>query len=216
MPSWLAVLLVIVGVLALGMLRERWRIAGMEKIARFRGLHVISPFRPDGRQPFDTLAARFSVRFSRRWGVGVEGEVDDVQLTIAEHEVPRTGSGNPDRWFTLVAWPSPRTAGPVLIWLGQGLSTMSDAGVAERLGVPQVDPATLRFRTTAGLLIEAEAGVREAWLTAERTRALEAWPHGGALLRDSGYCAWRVPGLLTPAQLETVLGQVPLLRRLLE
>lgn len=161
MPSWVLVVLVIALVLVAGMARERWRISGIERLARARGLAVRSPFQAKEPQPVEALVKRFDPDFTGRWGLGVEGEIDGAQLTIAEHEIPKTGRGNPDRWYTLVWW------------------HVADA-------------------------------------TAAATRATAPWPHGGDLLRDSGFGAWRLPGLITPGRLETVLEHFPAARRRLE
>lgn len=111
MPTWVMVVLLIAGVLAAGMFRERWRITGMERWARRRGFLLRSPFVPDGRAPMAALAAGLEGRDARMWGVGLEGALDGVPVTVAEHETAASGgdaSGSMNTigvWRVLVAWP---------------------------------------------------------------------------------------------------------------
>lgn len=95
------------------------------------------------------------------------------------------------------------------------MTPLTNAGVADRLGVDTADAATLRVTTDGGILVEGEPRVRDARLTPDRIRALEAWPHGGVLVRDAGYAAWRLPGTLSAGRLGLLLKQIPDARRLM-
>jgi hypothetical protein len=58
------------------------------------------------------LAARFEGREPRRWGAGVEGVLDGVPVSIAEHETAASGADAQGSlntvgiWRVLVAWPA--------------------------------------------------------------------------------------------------------------
>jgi hypothetical protein len=61
----------------------------------------------------------------------------------------------------------------------------------------------------------AQPALREQWLTDERARALEAWPHGGEFARNGSHAAWRARGVLSVQQLEEMVERIPAARRLL-
>lgn len=111
MPNWLWIMVMIVGVLAAGMLRERWRLRSMEGLAKRRGFVLHSPFVPAERPPMATLAERLEGRRATGWGAGLTGVVDGLEITIAEHESPARGCdarGSPNTigtWHVMVAWP---------------------------------------------------------------------------------------------------------------
>ncbi|MCK6557907.1 hypothetical protein L6R21_01810 [bacterium] len=104
-------MVVIVGVLAAGLLRERRRLRSMERVARQRGFVLHSPFAPGERPPLAALAVRLAGRPATRWGAGLTGEVNGLEIAIAEHELPARGldaAGSPNTigiWHVMVAWP---------------------------------------------------------------------------------------------------------------
>lgn len=112
MASWLPVLLLVVAVLGIGLLRERWRVTRIEQWARRAGFAVRTPFSPPASPPMAALAARFQERGARVWGLGLDGTVDGVPVTIAEHEVTSSGTRATGVWHTLVVWPLGTTASP--------------------------------------------------------------------------------------------------------
>src|SRR3990172_7319606 len=111
MPNWLWMVAVIIGVLAAGMRRERWRLRGIEGVAKERGLVLHSPFAPGERPPMAALAERLEGRRATRWGAGLTGVVDGLEIAIAEHETAARGgdaTGSPNTigiWHVMVAWP---------------------------------------------------------------------------------------------------------------
>ena len=111
MPNWLWIVVLIVGVLAAGMLRERWRLRSMESLASQRGFVLHSPFTPGERPPMAALAKRLEGRRATRWGAGLTGAVDGIEIAIAEHETPASGAdatGSPNTvgiWHVMAAWP---------------------------------------------------------------------------------------------------------------
>jgi len=214
-PNWIPVGVAIVAALAYGLFRERLRVSGIERWAHLHGFVRSVPFAPAPPAPAVTLSKRLHVHGARIWGMGLEGFLDSLPCTIAEHESAGAGTRETGEWFTLVVWPIRESAGPLIVWRAPGVTPLTNAGVAGRLGVDVPDAATLRLTTQGGILIEAERHVRDAWLTPERTRALEAWPHGGVLVRDAGYAAWRMPGTLSAGRLEQLLTQIPEARRLM-
>ncbi|HLA79840.1 MAG TPA: hypothetical protein VJU18_19870 [Vicinamibacteria bacterium] len=71
MPSWIVVVVIVIGVLVAGLVRERWRVRGMETWALHHGFVLHSPFVPAGRPPMQALAACLEGRDARLWGVGL-------------------------------------------------------------------------------------------------------------------------------------------------
>jgi hypothetical protein len=111
MPKWIVVVLIVLAVLVAGLLRERWRMGAMATWARRRGFALRSPFVPGPSPPMAALAARLEGREVRRWGAGVEGDLNGIRLMVAEHETAPTGvnaSGNLKTvgiWRVMAAWP---------------------------------------------------------------------------------------------------------------
>ena len=111
MPNWLLIVAAIVGVLVAGMLRERWRLRGMEAVAKQRGLVLHSPFVAGERPPMAALAERLEGRPATRWGAGITGVVDGLEIAIAEHETPARGFNATGSlkttgiWHVMAAWP---------------------------------------------------------------------------------------------------------------
>ncbi|NUQ36442.1 MAG: hypothetical protein HUU23_01335 [Caldilineales bacterium] len=165
-PDWLWIVAAIVGVLAAGMLRERWRLRGMEDFARQHGFVLHSPFTPGERPPLAALAERLEGRPPTRWGAGITGVVDGIEIAIAEHETPARGAD---------ATGSPHTIG---IWRVMAAWPLRSAGVSADPGDP--------------------------------------WPHGGQLVCDGEWAAWRLRGNLTQANVETLLAHLPAARRRFE
>ncbi|MBK9243190.1 MAG: hypothetical protein IPL75_23660 [Acidobacteria bacterium] len=215
MPNWFPIVVAIVAALGYGLFRERLRASGVERWAQAHGFARPVPFAPVAHAAAVTLSKRLHVHGARIWGIGLEGFVDALPCTIAEHECTGTGSRQTGEWFTLVVWPIRESAGPLIVWRAPSVTPLMNAGVAGRLGVDVPDATTLRLTTPGGILVEAEPRVRDAWLTPDRIRALEAWPHGGVLVRDAGYAAWRLPGALWAGRLEQLLTQIPEARRLM-
>lgn len=105
MPNWGTVVLVVAGLAAVAAFGERWRLAGMEKSCRTRGLRLLAPFVAGDRPPVALLASRFDVRGARRWGAGVEGPLDGVEvMTLVEHETSPPGRKT-GQWQTMMVWP---------------------------------------------------------------------------------------------------------------
>jgi hypothetical protein len=151
MPNWVFGVLVIVGLLAVALLRESLRMTELKGVAAQRGFLLHSPFVPGERPPMRLLAERAGAQANPRWAAGLTGVVDGTEITIAEHEV-LGGIGKPGAWHVLLAWrivaaPQPSNANP--------------------------------------------------------------WPHGGELIREGDWAAWRLPGKLTKANIELMLTHLP-------
>jgi hypothetical protein len=214
MPTWAYVLLAIVAVLVAGMFRERWRIGAVERWCQPRGFRVLSPFTPSDRPPMAALAARFALHGGRLWGLGVQGALDGIEVTIAEHETSQAARAT-GKWHTLVVWPRPGTSPPLLVWRAPAAALATTAGVEVRLGRERADPSVLRAAAGASLIIEGDPAARAAFLTPARLQALEAWPHGGAFAVQEGHAAWRIEGTLTAATLEHLADRLRLARTVL-
>ena len=65
------------------------------------------------------------------------------------------------------------------------------------------------------LAVVSEPAVWQAWLTEDRRRALEAWPHGGQFVLMEGYAGWSTEGLLTASRADQLLAQIEEARRAL-
>ena len=154
MPNWVFGVLVIVGLLAVALLRENLRMNELKGVAAQRGFLLHSPFVPGDRPPMRLLAERAGAQPNPRWAAGLTGVVDGVEIAIAEHEVLGR-IGTPGAWHVLMAW-------------------------TER--APQPNNAT-------------------------------PWPHGGELIREGDWAAWRLPGKLTKANVDTLLAHLPEARR---
>lgn len=213
MPKWLIIVLAIAAVLVAGMLRERWRISGVERWVRKRGLLLCSPFVPGDQPPVVRLAQRFAPNGARIWGVGVEGVLDGVPVTIAEHETANTTGKTSGVWRVLVAWPLREAGETVVVWRAPSTPIFSNRAIARRFGATDADA----LRTVSGgLLIEAAAAPREAWMTEARRAAFESWSHGGEFVREEAWAGRRFKGNVTPELLDTVAARLPEARRLFE
>ena len=111
MRDWLWIVVVIVGVLAVGMVRERWRLRAMDRFAMQRGFTLHSPFIPGEHPPMAALAEQLEGRRATRWGAGITGVIDGLEITVAELETPARGSDGTGSlntvgiWWVMVAWP---------------------------------------------------------------------------------------------------------------
>ena len=105
MPDWLLIVAMIGGVLVAGMVRERWRLRAMEVIAKQHDFVMHSPFVPGERPPMAELAERFVGKRATRWGAGLTGVYQGLEIAIAEHEMPATGADSIGVWHVMVAWP---------------------------------------------------------------------------------------------------------------
>jgi hypothetical protein len=86
MDKWISIVVIVLVMLAAGLLRERWRVLRVERWARSRGFVVRSPAPAGGPQPAAKLASHLAVHGARLWGLVLEGFLDGVTITIAEHE----------------------------------------------------------------------------------------------------------------------------------
>lgn len=106
MSTWIPVVIAIVAALGFGLLREHFRVSGVERWAKAKGFVRPVPFAPAASSPAVTLAAQLHPRGARLWGIGLEGLVDVSPCTIAEYAASKPGTRTGDEWFTLVFWPS--------------------------------------------------------------------------------------------------------------
>lgn len=52
----------------------------------------------------EALAKRIEGRSATRWGAGLTGVVDGLEIAIAEHEVPGRSAETSGIWYVLLAW----------------------------------------------------------------------------------------------------------------
>jgi len=81
-----------------------------------------------------------------------------------------------------------------------------------RCGMRGEDKGAQRAYTPGGWAVYGDPAVRDPWLTHEKMRELDAWPHGGAFVREDGFGAWRVEGAISAGRLEQLVEQPPAMR----
>jgi len=224
MDNWILIVVILVLMLAAGLLRERWRVLRVEQWARGRGFVVRSPVPAGGPQPAAKLFSLLTVYGARLWGLVLEGSLDGVTITIAEHEsselARKTGV-----WSTIVTWSVPSAVGRVVMHRGSGSQPLAAAAnavvgavrgpIKDALGMRGDDEGARRVGTPGGWAVYGEPADRDPWLTPEKMRELDAWPHGGAFVREDGFGAWRVKGAISAGRLEHLVEQLPAARRLM-
>ena len=129
MTTWLPIVVVLVAVLAIGFIRERFRVSAVERWARKKGFSRVDPLTPGANPQLVALASRLHPRGARLWGIGLDGMVDAAPCTIAEYSASKPGTRSGEEWFTLVTWPSalpgrdeaPVKPGSSAIWPHEGV-----------------------------------------------------------------------------------------------
>jgi hypothetical protein len=219
MNTWIPIVVVLAIVVIVAVLRERSRGDGIEKWAKDRGLTRRFPVPPEGPSSAGDLVARLTTHGARIWGMVLEGPLDGAAVTIAEHESSEPGQKS-GVWHTIAMWPIPASTEPIVIQRGRRSSLLANAAAA--ITAPIADAVRgprdqgHAVDTTGGWSVRGEPLVIERWLTAEKTRALDAWPHEGAFVRAGGYGAWRTRGNISAASLEHLIGQIAAARKLLD
>jgi hypothetical protein len=222
--NWISIVVVIVIVVAVAMIRERWRVSGLESLAKSRGLTPLFPVPEGGPQPAANLVKLLTVRGGRLWGSVLTGTIDGVPVTIAEHECTEQGRKT-GTWSTVVCWPVAGDKGRLILRRGRGIAALADAAealvapvrtaVADAVGLPVWDTVG-ESETPGGWTVTGEPIDRDRWLTPERTQALDAWEPEASFARDGGFAAWRFTGLITADRLTQIIDQFPAVRRVLE
>lgn len=224
MNSWVSIVVLLALVIAVGLLRERWRVSRIEGWARDKGFSRQFPVPAGGPQPAGAMVKQLAVHGARIWGMVLDGTIDGVPVTIAEHE-----SSEPARqsgiWCTIVTWPVAGATGRIVMQRGTGSRLVADAlkavtdpirsAVADALDLPGA-ATHLTIETPEGWAVYGEPVDRDRWLTPDKIRELDAWPHGGAFARQDGFGGWRVKEPITADTLARLLDQLPVARRLLQ
>ena len=104
MTTWLPIVILLVAVLTIGLIRERFRVSAVERWARAKGFKRADPLTPEANASLVALAARLHPRGARNWGNGLDGMVDASPCTIAEYSASKPGTRTGEEWFTLVTW----------------------------------------------------------------------------------------------------------------
>ena len=224
MSNWVSIVVLIGIVLAVALLRERWRMSGLESLAKAKGLARLFPVPDGGPQPAGALVSQLTIRGARIWGMVLTGTLDGVPVTIAEHESSEPGLKN-NVWSTVVTWPVAGASGKIVMRRGRGSDIVAEAvaavidpvkrAVADAVGLP-ARPEQQTMETPGGWAVTGEPIDRDRWLTPERTRQLDAWAQDASFARQDGYAAWRFRENLTADTLTRVLEQWPAARRLME
>lgn len=224
MTTWITGFVLLVVLAGLALWRESVRVTAVETWVGAHGFTRVFPVPPEGVQPARRLVAALAAHGARRWGMVLEGRLGAASVSVAEHESSVTGRQS-GVWHTIALWPSAATGGRLAIDRGTGSATIGAAAQAlgnvvrepliEALGVP-IDPPLPFVRTQGGWVVSGEPSERDRWLTPDRMRLLDQWPHGGSFVREDGYAAWRVEGRLTPGYLDRLATEFETLRRLLD
>jgi hypothetical protein len=224
MGEWLWSVVFLVAILGFFLLREGARASAVEKWIVSRGLSRRFPVPPEGPQPAANLVARLSTHGARRWGFVLEGTLDGLPVTVAEHE-SSTSLNSPPAWFTIVTWPIQGASGRIFMHRGTGSPALANAAkaIGNAVREPLYDALGLstegqgaHIETPGGWTVYGDPGVREGWLTPQKMRELDAWPHGGSFVREDGHGAWRVQEKITVENLEKLPGQFAAVRHLLQ
>jgi len=226
MPTWLSIVLVIAAVVAAGLLKETWRQRGVATVIAGSGFRRLEPNDTAWQRAAAVLVQRMHRSGARIWGLALAGTLDDVPLTIAEHESSR-GINQAPGWYTVVMWRSHQTPGGPIVLLEAPNATMAAAldavttlgtgtRLSERLGV--TEPATPGDAPArAGrFFVYGASPDRNRWLTDIRVQELEGLPVGAACVVDGEQAAWRFEGTITQQALERLRAEFPRVRRILD
>lgn len=213
MTSWISIIAVVVAVLALGAIKERWRIGKLQNFCRLKLLTLHTPFAPEAEAPILNIARRFNSRGARRWGIALSGQYQGHEITIAEHETSHVGKSG--KWHTLVIWNNKSEIGPFVLWPKVNYVPAGDAYLSERLASSSKTAGPIRNAEKCGFLIDCYADDLELWPGADIAQQIKELKLPGAFLREPGFSAWRMDGMMSPAQVERMLEQLPELFRLL-
>lgn len=224
MSNWISVVVVLAIVIAVGLLRERRRVSGIEALAKARGLARLFPLPAGGPQPAGSLVSQVTTHGARIWGMVLTGTVDGVPVTIAEHESSEPGKKS-GVWATVVTWPVAGAQGRIVMLRGRGPRFLADAAkaltdpvrgaVADAVGLP-ARAGHLEVETPGGWTVTGEPIDRERWLTPEKMRELDAWGPEASFVRQDGHAAWRFRENLSADTLARILEQLPAVQRLLQ
>ena len=223
MNNWISIVVLLGIVIAAGLVRERWRVSRIESWARAKGLAVLFPVPEGGPQPAASLVSHLTIHGGRLWGMVLTGTIEGVPITIAEHESSEPGQKT-GVWSTIVTWPLAEPAGLLILHRGTGPSVLAD--VAKAIVDPVRDavlgalgtsaPIHTKVETPGGWSVYGEPLARERWLTPDKTRELDAWPHDGSFVRDQGFAGWRVKDPINADSLAVMLERLPAARRLMK
>lgn len=103
MPDWITITLMLLAVLAVGAVRERWRHARLRDWAARHAATLHWPVEPDEHPelPAAELAARFETHGARRWAAAMQGEVKGRRAWILEYLATPPGVQT-SRWYSLL------------------------------------------------------------------------------------------------------------------
>jgi hypothetical protein len=220
MNNWISVVVLLVIVMAVALLRERWRVSGIESLAKSKGLTPLFPVPSGGPQPAASLVALLTIHGGRLWGTVLTGTIDGVPVTIAEHESSEQGKKT-GVWSTVVSWPVAGVKGRLVLHRGRGNAALANAAavlvepVRAAVGLP-ARPGQNETETPGGWTVTGEPIDRDRWLTPDRVRALDAWEPEASFAREGGFAAWRFREMITVERLTQIIDQFPTVRRLLE
>lgn len=209
MGTAVLVVLVIVGVLAVGLLRDSRRTGAVNQWCKTHGF-VSVPQADLDREQLATWAERFRPYNATQWGIVLRGEAGGVPMVIAEHkEKPRS---SPERWHTLVATHVPGLQlGSVRITAApsQTVRRVTDAlaepGREARavLGVEVAKPPVVYAVGSGKWAVEvASDEALSFWSSPPQAAAIDAWPHDVQLALLGDYALVRISGLIEAQDLD--------------
>ena len=190
--SWVTGALLIGAVFAFMLFRERWRLRALEAWAVERRFKFMCPFVPEGQLiPAKTLSDAFTVSGALRWGAAVEGEIEGIPVWIMECEASRPQMTS--TWYTLVGWALASSEASLV--LSQPTWRLPSLVQPEPQAPPEPpDPP--------GWQVVGAPEERAAWLTPRRIAAMSQFPPPCVIAIRTGFAAFRLEGVITPARVE--------------
>ncbi len=226
MPNWVSVILLIVLVAGVALLRETWRLRDVTAYIDSAGFARLPGTDTAWQATAAPLVTLMHPSGARIWGLALAGALDDVPVTIAEHESSR-GISQDSRWFTIVVWPlRTRADGAVVLTEASNAtvaavtSTLTTLGtgvrLSEQLGITDPVPAEYLPTRVGRFEVTGDPGARERWLTHDPDTALNDLPADARYVRDGAYGGWRFEGTINRERLEWIRTMFPGVRRALD
>ncbi len=226
MPNWLSVIVLIVVVATIALVRETWRVRDVNAFIASTGFTRLDATGGNWQAVAARLVSLMHPNGARIWGIALAGALDDVPVTIAEHESSR-GVSQDSRWYTVVVWPLRENADASVILTEASNATVAavtsalttlGTGVrlSEQLGITDPLPEEGRPVRAGRFEVSGEPSARARWLTDRQQAALDALPADARFVRDGAWGGWRFEGTITREALERIRTTFPAVRRALD
>lgn len=226
MPNWLSVIILIVVVAAIALVRETWRLRDVNAFIASAGFTRLDATAGDWQAIAARLVSLMDPNGARIWGMALTGTLNDVPVTIAEHESSR-GVSQGSRWYTVVVWPLQEDAdGSVILTeashatvaaVTSALTTLgTGVRLSEQLGITDPLPEPNRPVRAGRFEVSGDPTARVRWLTDRQKAELDALSAEARYVRDGAWGGWRFEGTITREALERIRTTFPAVRRALD